>query len=143
MTYAEKLKDPRWQKKRLYVLERDEWTCQYCGDTKTEFHVHHKRYNGNPWDADDDDLITICRHCHEICEHAKEFEGGVTIEQIRKIPGKATFLHFVVIAIGETERWSIFYKCKGRGHSPVEYVYGISESVIIEIYNAFIDIEKR
>lgn len=27
MTYAEKLKDPRWQKKRLRILERDAFAC--------------------------------------------------------------------------------------------------------------------
>lgn len=28
-TYAEKLKDPRWQKRRLEIFERDDWTCQF------------------------------------------------------------------------------------------------------------------
>ena len=32
MGYSEKLKDPRWQKKRLEILERDNFRCQYCGD---------------------------------------------------------------------------------------------------------------
>ena len=35
-TYKQKLKDPRWQKKRLKVLERDDWKCTRletdCGD---------------------------------------------------------------------------------------------------------------
>ncbi len=30
MTYAEQLKDPRWQKRRLEILQRDEWRC-LCG----------------------------------------------------------------------------------------------------------------
>jgi hypothetical protein len=30
--YSDKLKNPKWQKIRLQVLERDEWCCQYCFD---------------------------------------------------------------------------------------------------------------
>ena len=64
MKYSEKLKDPRWQKKRLEILERDKFTCKECGDTKTTLHVHHEAYKGNPWEADNDSLKTICEHCH-------------------------------------------------------------------------------
>lgn len=66
MNYAEKLKDPRWQKKRLEILNRDEWTCQGCFDTYSTLHVHHKRYiKGNdPWDCPDSILITLCEDCH-------------------------------------------------------------------------------
>lgn len=32
--YKEKLKDPRWQKKRLQIFERDDWCCQKCGDER-------------------------------------------------------------------------------------------------------------
>jgi len=28
LTYSEKLKDPRWQKKRLEILSRDNFTCE-------------------------------------------------------------------------------------------------------------------
>ncbi len=31
MTYSEKLRDPRWQKKRLQIFERDGWKCRVCG----------------------------------------------------------------------------------------------------------------
>jgi len=65
-TYSDLLRDPRWQKKRNGILERDNYTCQICHDTTTELNVHHKRYiNGNaPWDYPDDDLITYCADCH-------------------------------------------------------------------------------
>lgn len=66
MTYAEKLKDPRWQKKRLDIMSRDEFKCQYCGDVETTLHIHHLAYTGNPWDASNDDLITACEHCHYV-----------------------------------------------------------------------------
>ena len=64
--YSEKLKDPRWQKKRLKILERDFWTCMSCCDTETTLHIHHKVYKAKePWDEPDEHLITLCADCHE------------------------------------------------------------------------------
>lgn len=64
--YAEKLKDPRWQKKRLAILQRDDWRCQVCGTREVTLHVHHAWYsNGEPWDATDNSLYTCCADCHE------------------------------------------------------------------------------
>lgn len=65
MTYSEKLKDPRWQKKRLKILERDEFSCKSCGDTEKTLNVHHIAYDTNPWDTEDKLLITLCEECHE------------------------------------------------------------------------------
>lgn len=66
-TYAEKLKDPRWQKKRLEVLNRDGFQCRFCGDDKTELQVHHITYYSDvePWDYHHSDLYTLCKYCHE------------------------------------------------------------------------------
>lgn len=72
MKYSEKLKDPRWQRKRLEVMQRDNFSCQYCGDDKTSLHVHHKSYSGNPWDAESEQLITVCKDCHSILEEYKK-----------------------------------------------------------------------
>lgn len=72
-TYSEKLKSPAWQKKRLKILERDSWTCQYCQDTESTLHVHHQKYVGeNPQDTPDEFLITCCEICHSIVESLKE-----------------------------------------------------------------------
>ncbi len=65
MKYSEKLKDPRWQRKRLEVLSRDDFTCLCCGDSSSTLNVHHKQYSGNPWDAPLDALETLCHACHE------------------------------------------------------------------------------
>lgn len=66
-SYGELLNDPRWQRKRLEVFQRDSFSCQLCGDTETELQVHHKKYiNGRlPWDYEPTELITLCVHCHK------------------------------------------------------------------------------
>jgi hypothetical protein len=67
LTYEEKLKDPRWQKKRLRVFERDGWKCTKCGTQEETLHVHHKKYvrDGEPWDVPSSQLVTLCSECHE------------------------------------------------------------------------------
>lgn len=66
-TYSDLLKDPRWQKKRLEILARDEWKCQSCYDSETTLHVHHKHYHKGhkPWEYEDRELVTLCENCHE------------------------------------------------------------------------------
>jgi hypothetical protein len=84
MTYAEKLQDPRWQKKRLEILERDNWACQNCGFSHVTLHVHHEKYSGNPWDAESWQLTTLCKDCHLIEEYIKNNYSGfhkITIER--------------------------------------------------------------
>lgn len=64
--YAQMLKDPRWQRRRLEILQRDEFRCQGCWADDKTLHVDHRRYNWGhpPWDVDDDDLQTVCEDCH-------------------------------------------------------------------------------
>lgn len=71
-TYSEKLRDPRWQKKRLEVLERAGWKCQRCGTNESELHVHHKMYvkDREPWEYEDENFVVVCDKCHEI-EHER------------------------------------------------------------------------
>lgn len=68
--YQVKLQDPRWQKRRLLALERAEWQCEQCGASDSTLHVHHKTYNGDPWDSPDSDLQVLCKGCHS-AKHSK------------------------------------------------------------------------
>jgi len=61
----EAYKDPRWQKRRLQIMERDGWACVACRRTDETLHVHHKAYYGMPWEVSDHDLQTLCEQCHE------------------------------------------------------------------------------
>jgi transposase len=64
--YFEKLKDPRWQKKRLEVFQRDKFRCMNCGSKEKTLHVNHLKYDGEPWDSPMEYLETLCEDCHEI-----------------------------------------------------------------------------
>ena len=66
-SYAEKLKDPRWQKARLEILERDDFTCTRCGSKDKTLHVHHGYYERGKdlWEYDPGTLWTYCEDCHQ------------------------------------------------------------------------------
>lgn len=66
--FFEQYKDPRWQKKRLEIMERDNFRCQSCGDTEKTLNVHHTvpyRKETKPWEYEYDELITLCEGCHK------------------------------------------------------------------------------
>lgn len=76
--YGEKLKDSRWQKKRLEVLSRDDWKCLCCKRGENGgvcLHVHHSYYQKNkaPWEYNTDTLVTLCAECHEREPRAMEY----------------------------------------------------------------------
>jgi hypothetical protein len=64
--YWEKLKDPRWQKKRLELFEAAKWKCQVCECSTKELQVHHKLYlrSTDPWDYEDWAYEVLCKNCH-------------------------------------------------------------------------------
>jgi len=64
--YSDKLKDPRWQKKRLEVMQADNFTCQICFHKDKTLNVHHKKYiaGREPWEYGTRELITLCNDCH-------------------------------------------------------------------------------
>lgn len=67
-TYREALLDPRWQKMRLKVYERDGFQCRICGSLDKTLHAHHAYYaksSEGPWDYDESAIITLCSSCHK------------------------------------------------------------------------------
>lgn len=88
MTYKEQLLDPRWQKKRLEIFNRDKFTCQFCSDTDSTLHIHHtyydKTYKTLAWEYPNHSLKTLCSDCHKaITKHIEEYgndEGFATFK---------------------------------------------------------------
>lgn len=84
-TYAEKLKDQRWEDKRIHILRRDNSCCKLCGSHEN-LHVHHILYeeDTDPWDYDENYLITVCEFCHNRI-HAQLQQNSHLKERLRTI----------------------------------------------------------
>lgn len=72
--YFELLQRPQWQKKRLEVMQRDNWTCLHCDSTDRKLAVHHRFYvKGRlPWDYPNWVFQTLCEECHEEVHNPRE-----------------------------------------------------------------------
>jgi hypothetical protein len=77
--YAQKLADPRWQRRRLEIFNRDNWTCQQCGDKGTQLEIHHTSYWAGiePWEYPGDMLITVCHKCHHAEQVRFKYENSL------------------------------------------------------------------
>lgn len=66
MTYAEQLRDPRWQELRLRIMDRDGFRCFHCESNERTLHVHHIFYKkaAKAWEYEPENLITLCERCH-------------------------------------------------------------------------------
>jgi len=69
-SFAAQYKDARWQRKRLEIMERDNFTCHMCKrgeEEEVSLNVHHAYYEKGkkPWDYPDDMLVTLCEDCHK------------------------------------------------------------------------------
>lgn len=65
--YSEQYKHPKWQKKRLEILELHKYTCEKCNNEEKTLHVHHTRYikGRNIWEYDNDIFECLCEDCHK------------------------------------------------------------------------------
>ncbi len=74
MNYAEKLRDPRWQRKRLEVLNRFDFTCVVCNSKNRTLHVHHSYYlkGRDPWEYPTEHFWCLCETCHDQVTEAIE-----------------------------------------------------------------------
>ena len=72
--YSDLLQHPRWQKKRLEVLEAAEFRCEECGASDKTLHVHHIYYakGKKPWEYHAAFLRCLCRDCHATAEAYRE-----------------------------------------------------------------------
>jgi hypothetical protein len=84
ITYAEKLKDPRWQKKRLEIFQRDKFRCMECFSDEKSLQVHHIAYKGkDPWDTPNKLLVTYCHECHQKEEDSLKVVGEMFVKIMR------------------------------------------------------------
>lgn len=59
------------------VLNRDNYTCQCCKTRKGNLHVHHIVYRSNGGSDEEDNLIVLCKSCHDKLHKGKlkDFEA--------------------------------------------------------------------
>ena len=88
-TYSEKLRSPKWQKKRLEILNRDGWKCLFCGTEIENLQVHHILYKKRePWDYPDYLYQTLCETCHQERQELTDKAVDAVRIAVAKVPSK-------------------------------------------------------
>ena len=58
-----KLETDAYDRLRIEILERDHWRCQNCGSLQ-HLQVHHQELRSHSGGDSEENLITLCDHCH-------------------------------------------------------------------------------
>lgn len=132
MNYLEKLKDPRWQKKRLEIMQRDNFQCTICDDDKITLNVHHNFYKGEPWDVNNKDLITTCVYCHEFLEVCKKEKISI-IKVIRKKHKNNDYTGITFYLTSDNMITSISF----NENKETEFLLCINKTIFNELYTFF------
>jgi len=120
--YALDLQTPEWKAKATQVKERDSYTCQQCGKTKSEclfVCTHHIRYQSGKrcWESPLEDLVIWCNECHDELHKTMQDEYGGALfgeSEVKKLKRKVDHTF---------EAWS-------------EVIQSELDSILIQIYMA-------
>lgn len=100
-SYWELLKHPKWQEKRLRIMERAKFACEECFNKETTLNVHHSYYEKGraPWEYPDEHLHCLCEDCHQVGDAIRlclnRAIGPLRFDEARVLLGaaKALYLH--------------------------------------------------
>ena len=80
MPYQDYLQAPEWIARAKRIRARDGHTCQDCGRSDVPLDVHHLTYERRGHELDED-LITLCRTCHD-ARHGKPEPAAMSRPQL-------------------------------------------------------------
>lgn len=71
--FKEQYQHPNWQRMRMFVLNRDKYTCVNCKARDKTLHAHHLKYKPDcyVWNVPHWYIVTLCEDCHSL-EHNKD-----------------------------------------------------------------------
>lgn len=126
--YWQKLRDPRWQKMRLEIMQRDEFACQICFATERTLNVHHNYYESGkePWEYPTEALVTLCEECHTEETEQRRGEEQLLLAAMRQCGMRSSHINSLAAGIHHTfgeiaqfpDRWDMkLYKLLLHFHS--------------------------
>jgi hypothetical protein len=116
----EDLNDPKWQRTRLEIMQRDNWSCKKCGGKTKTLNVHHIRYieGRKPWEYCSADLETICEECHSTLHKVQNMYFSASLKNklsmwhkllggIEKIKRIIEHKVFIILDLAESDKYCI------------------------------------
>jgi hypothetical protein len=108
-SYSELLKDPKWQEKRLRIMDRDHFRCRICNTNEVTLNVHHKKYikGKAPWEYSDADLLAVCEDCHLLIRIFTPFDICSCSIPVKSVNEYFTIYYILVQGIVYYEIWIV------------------------------------
>lgn len=104
------LKSEHWEIVRVEALARDDAKCQLCGCRSLDNDEHHLMYRLNWENTESQDLVTLCRDCHDIIHLLLKPKGEVLMRDADETLERAKMeFEFAKEIILRMER--LFKKC--------------------------------
>lgn len=119
--YWEKLRDPRWQRKRLEIMDASGFSCALCGADDKTLNVHHKIYikGADPWDYKDEYLECLCEECHREKHEAEDAVKKIIAEYDVDWEQVLGYVHGLIISGNPDCSINIrsYFHAEGIGHA--------------------------
>lgn len=121
MTFAEQIKHPNWQKKRLEVMADAGFECESCGAKDVTLNVHHKQYIKGRlyWEYERHELACLCEDCHK-SEHENQDGLKELLAEVNTSDAFALVAGFHHHS-DAVNRWNVY---SGREANPLAYSAG-------------------
>ncbi len=118
------------------ILDRDKFACTLCRDEKSTLHVHHKKYTGQPWEALDEDLETICLDCHGLIEWMKKAKMW-EVDYIKSIVKRSTGYSFKFYCFMVVDDYDIFeYSIDSLDYYQTNNITGTDLKLLLNHFNS-------
>ena len=85
-------------------------------------HVHHNEYGLNPWDIENDKLITYCEHCHRFVEITKNFKNYTKIIKIIKRKSNNGIILYCFIIDELNDKWVIINSLNPEIYDDIKFI---------------------
>ena len=124
--YESLLNTAEWRQKRAEIVARDRDVCQRCGETGIPIEVHHRYYMANtqPWEYDNDALVSVCRPCHKVIHQTESIpfldRDGNLVSKCGRCEGSGYIPKFNHVENG------VCFKCYGAGFSAEGFAWQLS-----------------
>lgn len=120
-SFAEQIKHPKWQRKRLEVLSAANWTCQKCDADDVTLNVHHKQYVKGRlyWEYEAHELECLCENCHK--------EEHDTQDGLKSLLAEVTTVEAFAFIAGfhhHSDRINAEVREEARNKDPLAYAAG-------------------
>jgi len=124
---SEKFDQELWQSTRARILQRDDFTCQYCGYRSEKYQIIH-HLDENPNNHNEDNLVTICQMCNVIMHSGQ----GCVVKGIVELYKESKFSQNEMIRITREMR------DEGKSDEEIKEFLGLEGKVPFKMDKAYL-----